>query len=173
MFVFRNQTCLPRARIVFRYEVMSDREKILERMAQPDFDYRNSIILEQDPDVRLDRTDTSTAQSRATVERDEIDSHVVKAELTQPGFLVLSENYYPSWKAYVDGKEAQIYRADYLFRAVYLDRGEHEIRFVFESAPYRLGKASTLLTCVVLLAMFIFYLTRRARLAKASPQKVA
>ncbi len=173
VYVSLNQSYLPRARLVFGYEVISDREKILERIADPDFDYRNSIILEENPPAGYDFSDTSAAVGQAAIEKDQVNSQVVRARLSQPGFLVMSENYYPSWKAYVDGREAKIYRADYLFRAVYLNQGEHQIEFVFDSVPYRVGKISALLTCLVILIMFGFYLIRRARPVKASPESIA
>jgi hypothetical protein len=160
--VYQNQTYLPRARVVFKYEVIEDREKILERMAQPDFDYRNSIILEEPPEVFFGQADTSLARGTAKIE-DQINRQLVKVELSQPGFLVLSENHYPSWKAYVDGEERKIYRADYLFRAVYLEEGEHRIEFVLDSIPYLVGKTSTLLTSILVLAMFGFYMVGRVR----------
>jgi len=161
VYVFQNQSYLPRARIVFKYEVIKDRDQILKRIANPNFDYQNSIILEEEPQISLSQVDTSVAPEKAWIEKDEINSIKVKASPSQPGFLILSENYYPSWKVYVDGKESKIYRANYLFRAVYLDKGEHEVRFVFDSVPYRIGKTSTLLTSVLLLVMFGFYLIGR------------
>jgi hypothetical protein len=160
IYVFQNLTCLPHVRIVFKYEVIKDREKILQRIKDPGFDYRNSIILEEEPGVSLSSIDTSTAEGKAWVEKNEINSFEVRAELSQPGFLVLSENYYPAWKAYVDGKEAKIYRVDYLFRAIYLDKGEHQVRFVFDSVPYKIGKTSTMLTFFILLGIFGFYLIK-------------
>ncbi|KPK74293.1 MAG: hypothetical protein AMJ89_06770 [candidate division Zixibacteria bacterium SM23_73] len=160
VYVFQNQSYLPRARIVFKHEVIEDRDQILKRIADPNFDYRNSIILEEEPRVSLSRADTSLAQGKGWMKKNEINSMEIRAVLSQPGFLILSENYYPSWKAYVDGKETEIYRANYLFRAVYLDKGEHEVRFVFDSVPYRIGKSSTLLTSGFLLVSFGFYLVR-------------
>ena len=161
VYVFQNRTYLPRARIVFDYEVMNDREKILKRITDPNFDYRNSVILEEEPQVSFSRGDTSVSLGKAVIEKDEINSMTVRAVLSQPGFLILSENYYPSWKVYVDGKQSKIYPANYLHRAVYLDEGEHQVRFVFDSATYGVGKTSTLLTSVLLLAIFAFYGIRR------------
>jgi uncharacterized membrane protein YfhO len=169
VYVFQNQTYLPRARIVFNYEVMKNRNEILKRIADPNFDYRNTIILEEQPQGFSTSTDTSLARGRAWIEKDQINNFEVGTELTQPGFLILSENYYPSWKAYVDGKETKIYRADYLFRAVFLDKGKHTIRFVFDSVPYRIGKTSTLLTFAFLLVLMGFYLTKPVILKRKNP----
>lgn len=162
VYVFQNRNYFPRARIVFDYEVIKEREDILTRIVDPNFDYRNSVILEEEPRASFSRGDTSVPLGKAVIEQDEINRMMVKAVLSQPGFLILSENYYPSWKAYVDGNEAEIYRANYIFRAVYLDEGEHEVEFVFDSATYRIGKTSTLLTSGLLLAIFGFYWMRRA-----------
>ncbi|MGB2981905.1 MAG: hypothetical protein WBC77_11740, partial [Candidatus Zixiibacteriota bacterium] len=162
VYVFQNQTYLPRARIVFDYEVMNDREKILKRITDPNFDYRNSVILEEEPQVSFSRGDTSVLLGKAYIEKDEINRMTVQAVLSRGGFLILSENYYPAWKAYVDGVEAQIYRANYLFRALYLEEGEHEVELIFDSSSYRIGKTSTLLTSVLLLAIFGVYWIRQA-----------
>ncbi len=172
VYIFQNQSYLPRARIVFKYEVIEDRDQILKRITDQNFDYRNSIILEEEPQISQSQEDTSLAEGKAWIEKDEINSIKVKTVLSQPGFLILSENYYPAWKAYVDGKQTKIYRANYLFRAVYLNQGEHEVRFVFNSVPYLIGKTSTLLTSVLLLVIFGFYLVKPvlSRKERAKPQ---
>ncbi|UCB51852.1 MAG: hypothetical protein JSV10_07650 [Candidatus Zixiibacteriota bacterium] len=161
VYVFQNRNYLPRARIVFDYEVIRDREEILRRITAPDFDYRSSVILEEKPEISSVPKDTSAPLGVASIQKDQINSMTVTTALSQPGFLILSENHYPSWKVYVDGKQDKIYRANYLFRAVYLDEGEHEVKFVFDSATYRVGKTSTLLTSVLLLAIFGFYWGRQ------------
>jgi hypothetical protein len=47
-------------------------------------------------------------------------------------FLVLSDTYYPGWKVYVDGKEEKVLRAYGFIRAVPIENGEHNVRFVFK-----------------------------------------
>jgi hypothetical protein len=61
----------------------------------------------------------------------------------QRSSLVVSENYYPGWKATVDGKPARIGRADYTFIGVELPEGGRSVELNFTSDSYTRGKAIT------------------------------
>ncbi len=172
IFVFQNTQYLPRARIVFDYEVIRNKEMILERLEAPEFDYRNKIIVEKEPSESLVPADTAKAFGSAEIlgnQENNINDFTVKASLSQPGFLVLSENYYPAWKAYVIGRETEIYRVNYTFRAVFLDKGHHEVRFVYDSPYWKIAKRvsgiSLLFVCFVL-AFSFYQKTRHKRISK-------
>jgi hypothetical protein len=76
-----------------------------------------------------------------------LNSITLDASLDADGFLVTSEIHYPGWKAYVDGGESRIYKANYVFRAVYLTPGSHTIVFKYEPLSFKIG------LCVSLLAL--------------------
>ena len=59
---------------------------------------------------------------------------------------MLSELFYPGWRAAVDGKEVSVLRADYLLRAVALDPGSHRIIFTYRPASFIIGGMTTLVT---------------------------
>ena len=63
----------------------------------------------------------------------------VRAELPRPGFLVLLDNFYPGWRAFVAGREVTIQRANYTFRGVALPAGEATVEFVYQSTTFRAG----------------------------------
>lgn len=68
------------------------------------------------------------------------------------GLAVFSEIYYPKgWQAFIDGKEAEILRADYVLRALAVPAGKHEIEFKFEPQPYFVGNKVTLASSWVVL----------------------
>jgi hypothetical protein len=80
--------------------------------------------------------------------------------------LVVSENFYPGWKATVDGKPATVERADYAIMGVPLQAGARKISLRFTDAAYTRGKAVTLVALILAIAAalggFILY-RRRVR----------
>jgi hypothetical protein len=58
--------------------------------------------------------------------------------------LVVSENYYPGWKATVNGQPAKVGRADFTLIGVELPTGARTVELSFDSAPYHTGKTVTL-----------------------------
>lgn len=83
---------------------------------------------------------------------------VIRTESDRNAILFLSDSYYPGWKAQVDGAEQRVYRANYLFRAVLVPSGRHEVRFVFEPESFILGaqvSAFSISTLLILWAILL------------------
>jgi uncharacterized membrane protein YfhO len=68
-----------------------------------------------------------------------------------PAILVLSENHYPGWRAYVDGKSVDVIRVNYNLRGVAVPAGNHLVEFVYRPKSVLAGLAVSLLTLLSLL----------------------
>ena len=79
------------------------------------------------------------------------------------GFLVLTDVWYPGWTATVDGVPVPVYRANYVFRAVEVPSGRHEVVFRFEPASYRRGRLLSLGTLAAVGLFGVVLLVRRVR----------
>jgi len=79
----------------------------------------------------------------------------VRTSSDQPKLLFLSDNFYPGWKAKVDGDETEILRADYTFRAVPLAPGEHTVRFYYDSNIFNLAVLITVLGLIGIILVIL------------------
>jgi uncharacterized membrane protein YfhO len=83
--------------------------------------------VEENPDIKIEKDATGSAKI-ISYTPNEI---VIKTSSNSTALLFLSDNYYPGWKASVNGKNSKIYRADYSFRAVIVPKGDSVVEFLF------------------------------------------
>ena len=69
----------------------------------------------------------------------------------------MSEIYYPAWKAYIDRKRTEIFRADYSFRAIEVPIGHHTIMFKYQSGYFTIGVCTTVIT-IILSLLWLFFM---------------
>lgn len=104
-----------------------------EILALNDFDPQHTAILNKEFASQLQNKDFSNADQQATITLQESpnknpDLKIYKTKSTTAQLCVFSEIYYKEgWKAYIDGKEAPILRANYVLRALEVPAGEHTI----------------------------------------------
>jgi hypothetical protein len=75
----------------------------------------------------------------------------VRTKAAAPSILVLAENHYPGWRAYLDGRRVDLLRVNYAQRGVVLPAGEHEVSFRYRPASVYAGLALSLLAALALL----------------------
>jgi uncharacterized membrane protein YfhO len=76
----------------------------------------------------------------------------IDANLTRPGIVVLGDNWYPGWKAKVDGRSVDVDRVDYVLRGTVAGRGHHRIEYSYAPASWRIGWIISLLSLLALVA---------------------
>ncbi|MGZ3428661.1 MAG: YfhO family protein, partial [Polyangia bacterium] len=133
--VFENPRVLPRAFVVHHATVLAD--DAAQARALVHLDPRNDVILDAPPSPPPTGSGLEPARV-IVVERKRV---VVEAEVASAGVLVLSDAWYPGWRATVDGEPAPLLRADYALRGVALPAGRHVVEFTFRSRPAELGLA--------------------------------
>lgn len=128
--LFKNQSAIDRVKLFYSYEVVKDKKQEIKRFYDKDFDFRNKLILEEDPNKSSEFR--KNEQGSAEIISYTPNKVIIKAKTASSALLFLSDSFYPNWRASVNGKETKIYRADYSFRAVVLPKGESTVEFVFE-----------------------------------------
>jgi hypothetical protein len=144
--IYRNRSVLPRAFVVQRSESVPDQEQAFTAIHESDFDPATAVVVENGRTIVPETPGTAEARI-LSYSNNEIR---VEASTSLPGYLVVSEVYYPGWVVEVDGRRAEVLRANYAFRAVFLSEGTHQVRFSFQPVTWKLGLACSLITWAVL-----------------------
>ena len=83
------------------------------------------------------------------------DGYTASADLPEENLVLFSIAYDKGFKAFVDGQETEILKADYGLMAVPVPAGRHEIRLYFRPYGYRAGCFLSLLGCVLILLLAV------------------
>lgn len=150
--IYQNDSVLPRAFIVFDYIVLSP-EKILDIMKSPNFNPRELVILEDS--INYPHPDRRLPMVEAKIKHYTPDQVIVETNSPYPGFLVLSDNWHPDWRVYIDDKMENIYRVNYTFRGVYVQAGNHKVVFEYKSIPFNTGLIITIVSICAILGFYI------------------
>lgn len=132
---------LPRARLVGSAVVRSDEEAVGYMLSEA-FDPALEVVLSEPSPLALDG-----APSDGTVAWTERSPNRLALSVTteRPALLVIADNWFPAWKATVDGESADVLRAYHTLRAVPVPAGRHTVEMVYESGIARLGLWLTIL----------------------------
>jgi uncharacterized membrane protein YfhO len=123
----------------------------LEALGDPAFDPVLEVLVEDTPQPHLSSPSLAPIAFTLTL-RDAPNRVTIRAILSEPGYLVLTDTWYPGWQASVDGTPVPLLRANHAFRAVWLQAGEHVVEMRYRPASVRWGSAITLaaLICLIL-----------------------
>ena len=150
--VYRNDDRLPRARFVPRVEVMPDPDALLRRLADGDDDLARVALVEAPPASGAGGPAAAGATGTARFVADDPEHVVLDVDAPAAGFVVLADQYYPGWRASVDGHPVPIARGNYLFRLVEVPAGRSRVDFRYRPASVYAGGLVSLLTAVGLAA---------------------
>lgn len=156
--IYENQRVLPRAWLVGEGRATSDQEALdiihTGKFANGEsWDPLQTALMTE----ATGNPGAGSVAGTAEVTRHEPNRVEVKTQAATPSILVLSENHYPGWNAYVDGGAVETQRVDYNLRGVALNAGNHTVEFVYRPKSVIIGLVISLLT----LAVLVFWATRK------------
>jgi hypothetical protein len=154
-----------RARFVYDEHVFPDEGSLRSFMESDAFDPARTLALEEPGGLSL-HDSVRHDDARAVITSYATGAIAVDASTPRDGYLLLSEIYYPGWKAYVDGAVTKIFRADWTLRAIPVKSGAHRIDVRFEPDSFRRGMWISLIT-LALCSIGIVYSTKRRSVQSA------
>ncbi|MDH3675142.1 MAG: YfhO family protein, partial [Anaerolineae bacterium] len=159
-YVHRLESVGPRAWLTFQAEI-ADEIRQLERIAEPDFDRWQTVLLEPDAAPAIKQLDPPLA-APVSADIPELSrcaptgSHL-SFDISSPtsAFLVLSEPFYPGWRAVIDGQPAPLLRANYVLRAIPIPAGDHRVEVIFRPLSFTVGAVISAAAAVIIVVVLV------------------
>ena len=124
-----------------------------ECMALGNVNLSTTIVVGSDFRQYVDNFKPAAEGSTITLTSYLPDALTYKSNSSADGTVVFSEIFYPyGWKAYIDGKSADIFRANYLLRAMNIPAGQHDIRMEFRPDSVRKGNTVAVIFILIMYA---------------------
>lgn len=124
--VYENTNVYPRTFFIGRTIYADNNQTAINLLFDKNYPLKYRAVVEDPIDKKFSRTWSVGTAKILSYRENEI---IIKTQNQGEGFLVLTDTYYPTWHAMVDGKEVKIYRTDYTFRGVIVPKGEHTLKF--------------------------------------------
>ena len=155
--VFENKKVFPRVFLADRFVLRTNREESLKTLYDKNIDLKSYVIVSENLPVKENKGFGTTR----------ILSHdpnrvIIETETDESKILVLSDAYYPGWKATVQPNvgskekavETKIYRVDHAFRGVIVPPGKNKVVFSYQPLSFSVGM---LITIISSLSIVVFY----------------
>lgn len=135
--------CLPRAFVVSQWRTAEGEGPVLRTLIKESFKPRCEAVLEPLDGATVPPPSAFSEASLISPEvqalKDHGNSLTLEVSVKDRSLLVLSDTWYPGWTAWVDGIKRPIFRANYLFRGVFLESGAHRVEFIYQPLCFTVG----------------------------------
>jgi len=126
--IYENKKALPRVFFVGNIEIVKDKNSAIEKMFRANFDPAKTAVVENSAGVVTNPPQGCT-KCKAKVVFYQENKITIETENVEEGFLVLTDSFYPTWKAKIDGVETTVNRVNYNFRGTSVPKGNHKVEF--------------------------------------------
>ncbi len=158
--IYENLLALPRGRIVYDYEPLTFLQ-MQERIKRGEGPNPDKPWIEEIGEYA--RSGRASRPGEAEFVRGSSNESVYRLTNPEPGILLVTESFFPGWRAELNGLPVKILRANYAARAVLVPGGGGELVFHFQPESYRIGRViSATSFCFAVIALIFL---RRRRLA--------
>jgi len=144
--VYRNTRAMERGFVLYDIKPLFGLEEAVEAMKENPLLYKHTALIEGNPP----RDTQWGVEGRSKVVFADYRENYVKVEVetSENGVFILSDAYYPGWKAHLNGKQVEIYPAFGALRAVFLPKGVHKLEFRYRPWTFYSGAFLTLTTLI-------------------------
>ncbi len=154
--VYTNKNAMPRLFLVHDARIEADGQKTVDIISTFGIEPRHTVMLASGTPVTSAAPGTAETQASPTGESVRATRYTANAvdisvNATSPGWVVLTDVWYPGWQAKVDGLDVPVEQADYAYRAIKVETGQHTISMQFRPNSWTTGRLISLLSALAVI----------------------
>jgi len=150
--IYENKNVMPRAFVSFNLKEVKDVQEAINEFFKDNFNPRKLTLVETSKQLNFQNAPENKVQE-AQILGYKPNLVEIKIETNNNGYLVLTDTFYPGWKAYIDGEETKIYPTDIAFRGIFVPKGKHDIVFRYKPESFYYSVYISIVTLVVSLLL--------------------
>lgn len=166
VLVYRYEDYLDRAFLVHNSKIMNEDEILPVIFDTEKFNPSDQVLLEKGEEISYS---INSQNYEEVVSEDEVkivdygyNKIKINTNSSLDSYLVLLDSYDENWRVFVDGIEREILRANYNFRAVFLEKGKHVVEFIYFPLKFYISLGISL-GAIILAAAAIVVLSKKNR----------
>lgn len=132
--IFENKKVFPRTFLVDRFILRTDKEESLREIYDKNIDLRKTVIVPENLSIKENKRAGS-----AEIISYSSNKITIETETNEPKILVLSDAFYPGWKAKINDVETKIVRVDHALRGVVIPSGKNRVEFYYFPPSFYTG----------------------------------
>ncbi|MFH1783794.1 MAG: YfhO family protein [bacterium] len=161
--IYENKGALQRVSVFNKAIFVTSESDIPAKIQNPLFNPHETVIIEAEESTPLD-TNSGGNRGEAIISNYSSNEVLVEAAMSEAGWLLLTDTFYPGWSVYVNGEKSRIYPANYLFRGVHLEAGGHRLRFVYEPTFFKAAFLATAMFLIALVSLGLFHIGKTGKI---------
>jgi uncharacterized membrane protein YfhO len=99
----------------------------------------------------------STDSAAVQLRQERPDQVILQTSQSEPGWVFLADTWYPGWQVQIDGKPGHLLRANYLFMAVQVPAGNHQVIFSYDPSIFIIGLSISVTGWLIVIASIIIF----------------
>jgi hypothetical protein len=150
VIVLENQKVLPRVKLYSQSDWQPDYRQALSKLASG-YDFYHRVTINNQVIINQSTSDRSFAEI-VGYQPNQVD---IISQSEGKAILMLTDAYYPGWKAEVNGESSEVLVADGVYRAVVVPPGHSTVKFIYDPLSFKLGAVVSLISLGVIVLLFI------------------
>lgn len=148
--VYENRKAFPRAFLVYEALHIADKKEQLSQIFSNDL---SRVAISSEAIGNFNKNGTGSARiieylpTKVTIDTDSAEN----------GLLVLTDNYYPGWKAIVNNTPQKILKINYNFRGVVIPKGKSTVVMEYLPQSFLIGTYLSLIGVLIIVTHFIVH----------------